>query len=438
MSRKPLRIVLIGAGSVVFTRRLLSDLLSWPALREATLVLHDIDPGRLETAARLARRLADSVDAKPVIEATTERRAALEGADYVVNTIEVGGVEATRLDFDIPARYGLRYAINDTIGVGGVFRGLRTIGPVLDIAADMDELCPDAWLLNHTNPMAMVVRTIAARSRVRTIGLCHSVASTLEAAGRYLGLPADEIEYSSGGVNHLAFLLRIEHRGRDIYPDLRAFARGADLPADDLVRLELLRRLGYYPTESSEHHADYNPWFIPKGQVERFNVPLGEYLERVDDGLAEYQETVRELESGTPVTVERSGEYTAPIVNALETGQPAAIVANIMNSDGLIADLPADACVEVPAVVDRDGLHPETIGAMPPQCTAYIRPAVDTQALAVRAALNEDRDAIYHAVMQDPIVAATLDLEQVWQMTDELIEVESRWLPDWLAATPSA
>jgi alpha-galactosidase len=427
------RIVLVGAGSVEFTRDLLGDFLSYPELSDATIVLHDIDPDRLGTARRMAVWTAGALGARPRIEATLDRRAALEGADFVVDTIQVGGARATRLDFEVPARYGLRYTINDTINVGGVLRGLRTIPVVLGIARDMEEVCPDAWFLNYTNPMSMIIGAVAAASPVKAVGLCHSVFWTVDTLAGYLGIPRDEIDHVSAGVNHLAFLLRLEHRGRDLYPELRAFVDAGRVPDDDLVRAELLRRLGYYPTESSEHHADYNPWFTPKGDsVERFHIPIGEYLSRVAHNLEEYQETKRRLEAGEPFEIARSGEYAAVIVHSIVTGEPARIVANVPNRGTLISDLAAEACVEVPALVDGTGVWPVAPGTLPLQCAAYIHPAVDAQLLTVHAALHEDRDAVYHAVMQDPQVQARLSLDEAWRLTDELIEAEAEWLPAWL------
>ena len=381
----------------------------------------------------MAHWTARTLGAAPTIEAHLDRRAALAGADFVIDTIQVGGARATQIDFDIPARYGLRYTINDTINVGGVMRGLRSIPVVLDIVRDMEELCPDAWFLNYTNPMAMLVRAVAERSSIRTVGLCHSVFWTIDTLAGYLGLPREEIDHVSAGVNHLAFLLRLEHRGRDLYPALREFVAAGRVPDDDLVRAELFRRLGYYPTESSEHHAEYNPWFIPKGDaVERYHIPIGEYLDRVAHNLDEYDETKRRLDAGEPFEIEQSGEYAAVIIHSLLTSEPARIVGNVMNRGSLISNLAADACVEVPCLVDGTGVWPVHVGALPPQCAAYIGPAVDTQALTVRAALHEDREAIYHAVMQDPQVQVSLDLDAVWRMTDELIAAEAEWLPAWL------
>jgi alpha-galactosidase len=435
------RIVLVGAGSVEFTRNLLGDFLAYPELRDATIALHDIDPDRLRTAERMARWTAAALGAEPVIEAHLDRRSALRDADVVVNTIQVGGAAATRLDFEIPSRYGLRYTINDTINVGGVFRGLRSIPVVVAIARDMEELCPDAWLLNYANPLAILVRAAIESSRVKTVGLCHSVHWTVHALAEYLDVPFDEIRALSVGINHLAFVLRLERHapGRpaeDLYPALERVLREGRLPDTDLVRGEIYRRLGYFPTESSEHHAEYSPWFIPKGDsVERFHIPIGEYLDRVSHNLDEYEATRRRLDAGEPFEIERSGEYAAVIVHSLVTGEPARIVGNVMNQGILIPDLPADACVEVPCLVDGLGVHPTGPWTLPLQCSAYLRPAVDAQALTVRAALDRDRNAIYHAVMQDPQVQVALGLDDVWRMTDELIVAEREWLPRWLGGT---
>jgi len=430
------RIVLVGAGSVEFTRDLLGDFLSYPELRDATIVLHDIDPDRLRTAERMAAWTAGALGAEPRIEAHLDRRTALRGADFVVDTIQVGGARATQVDFDVPARFGLRYTINDTINVGGVMRGLRTIPVVLGIVRDMEEVCPDAWFLNYTNPMSMVIGAVAESSQVKTVGLCHSVFWTIDAIAGYLGLPREEVDHVSAGVNHLAFLLRLEHRGRDLYPELRAFVDAGRAPEDDLVRAELFRRLGYYPTESSEHHAEYNPWFIPKGDaVERFHIPIGEYLSRVAHNLDEFAETKHKLDAGEPFEILVSGEYASVIVHSIVTGEPSRIVANVPNRGVLITNIDAAACAEVPALVDGTGVWPVAVGALPLQCAAYIHPAVAAQLLTVRAALDEDRDAVYHAVMQDPQIQARLSLDETWRLTDELIAAEAEWLPSWLGGS---
>jgi alpha-galactosidase len=427
------RIVLVGAGSVEFTRNLLGDFLSYPELADAEIVLHDIDGDRLATAERMARWTADALGAAPTIRGSLDRREALAGADFVVNTIQVGGARATQVDFDVPARFGLRYTINDTINVGGVLRGLRTIPVVLGIAAEMAEVCPEALFLNYTNPMGMLVKAVDEAIGTPTVGLCHSVHWTVHRLAEYLEVPFAEVDALAAGVNHLAWILRLEHRGTDLYPALHSFVGSGLVPADDLVRADLFRRFGFYPTESSEHHAEYNPWFIPKGQVEPFNIPIGEYLSRVASNLDEYAETKRRLDAGEPFEIERSGEYAAVIVHAMTAGAPARIVANVPNAGGrLIPNLAADACVEVPALVDGLGVHPVAVGPLPPQCAAYTRPAVDCQELTVAAALEGDRDLVYHAVLTDPQVQAALSLDEAWRMTDELIAAEAEWLPGWL------
>ena len=434
------RIVLVGAGSVEFTRNLLGDILSSPALRTSEIVLHDIDPERLATAERMARWTASALGASPAISAHLDRREALAGADFVVNTIQVGGARATQVDFDVPARFGLRYTIADTIGVGGVFRGLRTIPVVLGIARDMEEICPDAFLLNYTNPLAILVRAVSEATSIRVVGLCHSVFWTIDRLAGYLGLPREEVDSETAGLNHHAFILRLEHRGRDLYPELRAFVADGRVPDDDLVRAELFERFGVYLTESSEHHAEYNPWYIGKSDgagdaVERFHIPIGEYLDRVAHNLDEYAETKRMLDAGEPFEIERSGEYAATIAEAMTTGEPARIVVNAMNGGALIPNLERDVCVEVPALVDGLGVHPVAMGPLPLQMAAYIRGAADMQGLTVRAALDRDRVAIGHAVMTDPIVQSRLTLAEAWRLTDEMIDAEAEWLPAWLGGS---
>jgi alpha-galactosidase len=436
------RIVFVGAGSVEFTRNLLGDLLSYPELRDAEIVLHDIDGDRLATAERMARWTATALGAEPTIRGSLDRREALAGADFVVNTVQVGGARATQLDFDIPARHGLRYTINDTINVGGVLRGLRTIPVMFGIATDICDVCPEALFLNYTNPMGMLVKAVEEGIGVPTVGLCHSVYWTVHSLAEYLEVPFGEVDALSAGVNHLAWILRLERRGTDLYPALRAFVESGRVPEDDLVRAELCRRFGFYPTESSEHHAEYNPWFITKGGVDHYRIPIGEYLRRVANNQAEYEETKRLLDAGDPFEIERSGEYAAVIVHSVVTGQPARIVANVMNrvdaeggGGSFISNLAGDACVEVPALVDGLGVHAVAVGALPPQCAAYTRPAVDCQQLTVAAALEEDRDLVYHAVLTDPQVQATLSLDEAWRLTDELIAAEAEWLPGWLGGT---
>lgn len=429
------RIVLVGAGSVEFTRNLLGDFFSFPELCDAEIVLHDIDADRLATANRMALWTAGALGAKPTIKASLDRREALAGADFVINVIQVGGSRATNIDFEIPARYGLRYTINDTVDVGGVFRGLRSIPVVLAIASDMADVCPGAMFLNYANPLAMLVKAVEQGVGLPTVGLCHSVYWTVHTLAGYLGVPFTEVDSLSAGVNHLAWIMRLEHRGKDLYPSLRSFVESGRVPQDDLVRAELFRRYGLYPTESSEHHSEYNPWFIPKGKTDEFHIPIGEYLSRVAHNQAEFEETKRQLDAGAPFEIEQSGEYAPVIVHTMATGGPARIVANVMNGSAggpLISNLALDACVEVPAMVDRLGVHPMGTDPLPPQCAAYTHPAVDCQLLTVAAALERSRDLVYHAVLTDPQIQARLSLDEAWRLTDELISAETEWLPAWL------
>ncbi len=313
---------------------------------------------------------------------------------------------------------------------------------MLGIARDMADVCPDAWLLNYTNPLAIVVRAVAEASSIKVVGLCHSVFWTIDTLAGYLGIPRDEVDSESAGLNHHAFLLRLEHRGRDLYPDLRRFIEAGKTPDDNLVRADLFRRLGYYLTESSEHHGEYNPWFIGKKDaagdaVERFHIPIGEYLDRVAHNLDEYAETKRMLEAGEAFEIERSGEYAATIAESMTTGKVARIVGNVINDGALIPNLEAAACVEVPCLVDGLGVHPVAMGDLPLHLAAYIRGAVDMQGLTVRAAIEHDRDAVYHAVMTDPIVQSHLTLDDTWRLTDAMIEAEAEWLPAWLGGNAS-
>jgi alpha-galactosidase len=429
------KIALLGAGSTKFTRKVVADILQYPELQDAVISLHDIDPERLRTAEAVTARVSEAVGARATVEASLDRRQSIAGADFVINTIQVGGATATRFDFDIPREFGIRYTINDTINVGGVMRGLRTSPVIQAILRDMEELAPDAWFLNYTNPMAMVVWLTAAESRVRTVGLCHSVDHTVHLLASYLEIPAEEVQFESAGINHLAFIVRMTHDGEDLDPRLRRFVADGRVPKTDLVRAELYRRLGFYPTESSEHHADYSPWFITKGLVEPLAIPLDELLRRDAASLAEFEDTRRMVETDQPLEVGRSEEQAATVIQSLVTGTRTRIIGNVMNGPGLVENLPRQASVEVPCFVDGLGIHPVPMGALPPQCAAYVTPAIHAQEMVVKAVIAQDRSLIYHAIAQDPQAQALLSLGQVWEMTDRLIEAEARWLPGWLGGT---
>ena len=426
-------IAFLGAGSVVFTRELLADILSFDELRDVTIALHDIDPSRLETAELIARRTAEQLGAKPVITASLDRRQALEGADFVINSIQVGMYEATVRDFEIPARYGLRQTIADTLGVGGIFRALRTF-PVLDgIAADMLEICPDAWLLNYTNPMAMNIGYLAATApALKAVGLCHSVFWTVHDLCELLRVPLDEVDYTGAGVNHQAWLLRFEHRGESLYPRLDE-ALDRDPQLRRRVRMDMYRRLGYFPTETSEHSSEYVPWYLHHDEeIARLRIPVGDYLRISADNVAEYRATRAAMQAGEPLDVSRDAtEYAPQVIHSMVTGTIRRIHANVANH-GLISNLPADYAVEVPCVVDRLGVRPEQVGALPPQCAALNRSFVNVGQLTVQAALTGDPRMVRQAAMVDPNTAATLTLDAIWQLCDELTAAHGDLLPEAL------
>jgi alpha-galactosidase len=424
------KVAFVGAGSTVFTRNLVGDLLRFDELADdTTLALMDIDPERLRTSEIVARRMAEGLGANARIEATVDRRAALDSADYVVTSFQVGGYRpATVIDFEVPKRFGLRQTIADTLGVGGIMRGLRTIPVLLDVCRDMEELCPDALLLQYVNPMAMLCWAVAEASSIRTVGLCHSVQHTAAQLAGDLGLPAEELDYHVAGINHLAFFLRLEHRGQDLYPALSE----VDPPDHNRVRYEVLRHFGYFVTESSEHFAEYVPWFIKADRpdlIERFNVPLDDYLRRSERQIAKWDELRALLEqNGSPMGVERSAEYGADIIRACETGEPFRFNGNVPNR-GLIDNLPEDCCVEVPCVAGAGGIEPKPVGALPRHLAALMQTNVNVQGLTVEAALTGRRGSIYHAAMLDPHTAAELSLDEIAALVDALLEAHGEWIP---------
>ncbi len=430
------KIVMIGAGSTVFARNLIGDILSFPELADSTIALVDIDAARLRTSEIVAHRVAEALGAHPVIEATTDRRQALPGADYVINMIQVGGYPAALVDFEIPKKYGLRQTIGDTLGIGGIMRALRTIPVLLEIGRDMEELCPDALFLNYVNPMAINTWAFTEATRIRAVGLCHSVQHTLEDLAGDLGVPVEEIDFLAAGINHMCFYLRLKRKGEDLYPALRRLAAEGRVREDDRVRYEMLRRTGYFVTESSEHFAEYVPYFI-RGQnpelIERYNIPLDEYPRRCEAQIADWERLRRELEAGQGVLeVRRSVEYASLIIHSLETGQPRVIYGNVRN-DRLIDNLPEGCVVEVPVLVDRNGLQPTRVGELPPVLAALMRTNINVQELTVRAALTGRREYVYQAAMLDPHTAAELTLDEIWALVDEMLEAHAAWLPQFQA-----
>jgi alpha-galactosidase len=429
------RIAFIGAGSTVFAKTLMGDVLSRPELADVTLALHDIDPERLAASEVVARKVAAATGTAPGILATTDRERALDGADYVITLMQVGGYEpATVVDFEVPKRHGLRQTIGDTLGIGGIMRALRTIPVLLEVAADMERLCPDATLLQFVNPMAMNCWALSRASTVATVGLCHSVQATAGKLARDLGVPVEEVDYLVAGINHMAFYLKLERHGEDLYPALRRVLEEGRAPSWNLTRYELLRRFSYFVTESSEHLAEYVPWFIKRDRpdlIERFGIPLDEYPRRCIAQIEEWERMAAELvDERVPLDVVPSFEYAADIIHSMETGTPSVVYGNVPNH-GLIGNLPAGCSVEVPCLVDRQGVQPTRVGALPPQLAALIQTNVNVQALTVEAALTGKREHVYQAAMLDPHTAAELDLDQIVALVDDLIEAHGAWLPDF-------
>jgi alpha-galactosidase len=416
------RIAFVGAGSVEFTRDLLGDILSFPELTNVTIALHDIDPERLAAGEAMARWTNEALGAGATIEAHLDRRAALDGCDHVVNMIQVGGHEATLIDFEVPKRHGVRQTIGDTLGIGGIFRALRTIPVMRDIAADMAMLCPDAWLLNYTNPMAMLCwATYQGTPITRIVGLCHSVQHTTRQLAELAGVPYEEVTYLGAGINHQSWILRFERDGESLYPLLDA-AIERDPELRRRVRVEIYRRFGYFPTESSEHSSEYLPFFLRRDEmIEQFKVPVDEYVRRSKENLELYEEMRRQLAAGEPFEIERSLEYASLIIHSQVTGQARTIYGNVRNG-GLIPNLPEGCCVEVPCLADSAGVQPTAVGPLPPQLAALNRTFANVCELTVLAALEGNREHVYHAALLDPNAAGTLSPEAICAMVDDLID----------------
>jgi alpha-galactosidase len=442
------KIAFIGAGSTVFMRNIVGDVLSRPALGGSTIALMDIDPRRLEESEVVARKLVATLGVSAKVETHADQRRALEGADFVVVAFQIGGYDpCTIIDFEIPKKFGLRHTIADTLGVGGIMRGLRTVPHLWSICEDMLSVCPGAILLQYVNPMAINTWAISAKyPQIRQVGLCHSVQGTAQELAHDLDLPVDRIRYRAAGVNHMAFFLEFEYRRadgsyRDLYPDLLQGYRAGRLPkpnpgnsrCPNKVRYEMLTRLGYFVTESSEHFAEYTPYFIKEGRddlIAKFGIPLDEYPKRCIEQIERWNRVAESYRKADRIEVRPSREYASSIVNSVWTGEPSVIYGNQRNN-GCISSLPEDCATEVPCLVDANGVQPTRIGALPPQLTALIRTNINVQELTVRALTTENREHIYHAAMMDPHTAAELDLDQIWTLVDDLIAAHGAWLPAW-------
>ena len=449
------KIAFIGAGSTVFMKNIVGDALHKPALSGATIALMDIDTKRLEESALVARKLVASLGAQAKVETHTTQRAALEGADFVIVAFQIGGYKpCTVTDFEVPKQYGLRQTIADTLGVGGIMRGLRTVPHLWKIAEDMAAVCPKALMLQYVNPMAINTWALTARfPDIKQVGLCHSVQGTAAELARDLGIPVSDLRYKAAGINHMAFYLNFEARQadgsyRDLYPALREGYRAGRIPLEsdwnprcpNLVRYEAMMHLGYFVTESSEHFAEYVPWFIKEGRadlIEQFRIPLDEYPVRCEEQIARWAAQAESYCSAERIEVKPSHEYAATIMNAVVTGEPAVIYGNVANR-GYVPQLPEGAAVEVPCLVDANGIQPTVVKGIPPQLVALMRTNLNVQELTVAALMEEDREHVYHAAMLDPHTAAELDLRQIRALVDDLIAAHGEWLPAWLRPRKAA
>jgi alpha-galactosidase len=433
------KIAFIGAGSFGFTRKLVRDLLTFPLLEDSTLCLMDIDADHLDFARRAVQKIVDLGQYPAKVEATLDREEALRGADYVLVTILAGGLDVWRKDIEIPKKYGIDINIGDTRGPSGIFRALRTIPVMLDIGRDMERLCPDATMLNYTNPMVMLCRALQRETSIKVTGLCHSVQGTAEMLARWIGAPMEEITYTCAGINHMAWYLKYEWNGKDAYPLIhKAVTERPEVYNEEQVRNEMYLALDYYPTESSGHHSEYNWWFRKRSDlIEKYCTHgtgwnPGEYgytiKERKKRLSTWREETEKWLAADTPIELERGHEYAAYIVNALEGGEPFEYNGNVANT-GLITNLPQNACVEVPVWASRKGLTPVYVGELPPQVAALTGLTAITEEMAVEGCLSGDPRLIYQAIVHDPLTASVLSLAETRTMVNEMFAQNKEHLP---------
>lgn len=426
------KIAFIGAGSTVFARNVLGDCLLTESLRESEFALFDIDPQRLKDSEMMLNNLNNNTGGYGKIVAYTDRRAALKDADYVICAIQVGGYEpSTVIDFEVPKKYGLRQTIADTLGIGGIFRALRTLPVFQGIAQDMEEVCPDAWLLNYVNPMAILTGYMQRYTGVKTVGLCHSVQVCVPHLFHGLGMSTENVQWKIAGINHMAWLLEVTRNGEDLYPEIKRRALARTEKHDDMVRYEMMKQFGYYVTESSEHNAEYLPYFIKSRNpelIERFNIPLDEYPRRCINQIKGWESMRAELVENKNLTHTRSHEYGSYIMESMETDVPYKIGGNVLNT-GLITNLPQEACVEVPCLVDKSGVSPTYVGALPEQLAALNRTNINVQLLTIEAFVTGKKDHVYHAAFLDPHTSSELTLDEIRAMCDDLIEAHGDWLP---------
>ncbi len=434
-----IRITFAGAGSTVFVKNIVGDLFLEPAVpRELQIALYDIDPHRLEESRQVVDALNKEYnESRATIETyygVSQRRDALAGADFVINTIQVGGYRpATVADFEIPRKYGLRQTIGDTLGIGGIFRGLRTIPVVMEMAEEISAVAPNAIFLNYTNPMAIVTGALLRYSPVKTIGLCHSVQVCAPNLIADLGIEAVDLRWRIAGINHMAWLLEIRDGRKDLYPEIKRRAIETNEPNTDMIRYEIMRLFGYYVTESSEHNAEYTPFWIKNTApelIETYNIPLDEYPRRCEKQIEDWNRQKTDIISGAALKHQRSVEYAATIVGAVAHDSPVRIHGNVLNG-AIIPNLPAEAVVEVPVMVDGNGLNPVTVGVLPAQCAALNQTNINVQLLTIEAAMHQSRERVYQAALLDPHTAGELTPDQIIAMCDDLFSAHREWLPEY-------
>lgn len=437
-----IKFTFMGAGSTVFAKNVLGDCLISPELRGMEIALYDIDKNRLEDSAVMLEAINRKYKSGATIKkyyGVSKRKQALRGADFVCNAIQVGGYDpCTITDFEIPKKYGLRQTIGDTLGIGGIFRSLRTAPVLLDFLHDMEEVCPNAFFINYSNPMAILTGVMQMGSSIKSVGLCHSVQHTAEWLMNDAGMGDqydESVSYHIAGINHQAWLLKIEKNGKDLYPEIRKrLAKMKEYPERDRVRLKMMETFGYYITESSEHTSEYVPYFIKTTQpelIDQYKIPLDEYPRRCIEQIEGWNKQRDSLVKKKTLEHFLSGEYAAHIIKSMTLNKPYMLGGNVLNTNGYIANLPREACVEVPCLVNGAGLQPTAVGNLPEQCAAINRTNINPQILTMKACFSHKKEDVYHAALLDPHTSAELNIDQIISMCDDLFEAHKEWLPEY-------
>lgn len=427
------KITFIGAGSTVFAKNVLGDILRCPVFAESEIALYDIDFERLDDSYQMLCNIKNKYAVKTAINVFHDRKEAFKNADYVINAAQIGGFEPCGVrDLELPReKYGLRQTVGDTLGIGGIFRSLRTVPVLLDMAHEMAEVCPDAWFINYVNPMAIITGALQRDNSVRTVGICHSVQECVPELFTALGMSDERVDCKIAGINHMAWLLEVKKDGQDLYPEIKRLAAQKTEKHDDMVRFEIMRRFGYYVTESSRHNAEYMPYWIKSAYpelIERFNIPLDSYITNSRRRIARWADMRKDLVENTELEHERTKEYASRIVEAMETNIPYKFNGNVINT-GLIDNLPANCVVEVPCMVDRSGILPCHIGALPEHLAALNRTNINVQLLTMQAAFTHKREDVYYAALLDPHTSAELSIDDIIALCDDLFEAHGDWLP---------